>query len=340
MTLLPEYRAQLRAAAQARARTASWSGRRQRLVGRLPALAAALVAVGVVLAGVAVLRPRPAAKPAGASGSFAAARKQLIGALGVLRTPQTNADRLSARPTGVGGLLPGFFRFPTSTVCQDPNRPVLLCSMRLDESLIRSVRVGAYRVGLFPATSTASAVVVQPREGVVMSLHGPGIYNANSGPRLTDLATIRRQGLLVSAYAAAGLDRGVVLVPDGIARVALGSFRLVKPWRPPEAVRVDATSLTVSDNVALLQLNGLTEQNLRLSPQDLRLRQFFSQGSGRGCGINFAIYGLPAAARMTWFDARGRVVRDTTIRLVLYVGTRHATPGSVPDPACGRIPRS
>ena len=208
--------------------------------------------------------------------------------------------------------------------------------MRLDKPLIRSVTAGAYRVGLFPANSTESPRLVQPREGVVMALHGPGIYYADSGPRLTSVATLRSQGLLVSAYVASGVDRGVVLVPDGVARVALGSFRLVDPWRSPEDVRIAATSAIVSDNVALFQVNGLTEKGLGITPSDLRLRQFFSQGSGRGCRIDFAVYGLPAAARMTWFDARGRVVRDITIRFLLYVGTRHPAPGSAGDPLCAR----
>ena len=103
-------------------------------------------------------------------------------------------------------------------------------------------------------------------------------------------------------------------------------------------MRIAATSAMVSDNVALFQLDGLTEKGLGITPSDLRLRQFFSQGSGRGCRIDFAVYGLPAAARMTWFDARGRVVRDITIRFLLYVGTRHPAPGSAGDPLCARPP--
>ena len=200
----------------------------------VPALAAVLVAVGVVVAGVAVLRPRSAPAPVGAKRA-AAPTRQLIDALGVLRRHQTRADLLIERPTGAGGLLPGYFGFARSAACRGPNPPVLLCSVRLDKPLIRSVSVRAYRVGIFPANSTESPRrLSSPGVGVVMALHGPGIYYADSGPRLTSVATLRRQGLIVSAYVASGVDRGVVLVPDGVARVALGSFRLVDPWRRPE----------------------------------------------------------------------------------------------------------
>ena len=81
MTLLPEYRAQLHGAARQRTR--------RRMAARaLPALAAVLVALGVVVAAVAVLRPRSAPAPVGAKRA-AAPTRQLIDALGVLRRHQT-----------------------------------------------------------------------------------------------------------------------------------------------------------------------------------------------------------------------------------------------------------
>ena len=340
MTVLPEYRAQLHAAARARAtapppHARGWA----RTVSRLPAVVAALVATGVAVTGVIVLHPRHTANR-GDVGAPAAARRQLIEAFGVLRRPPTRADLMAERTPGTGGLLPGYLGFPKSRACGGPNAPVLLCSVTLQRSLLRSVRVRGYRVGIFPASATPSAAPVQPSEGVVMAFRGPGIYYADSGPRLTSVATLRRQGLVVSAYVSGGVNRGAILVPDGVARVTLGSFRLAAPWSPARPVRIAATGAPVSDNVALFQLSGLTEKNLRINPEDRRLSRLSFESSGHACTIDFAIYGLPGAARMTWFDARGDAVRATNIRLLLYVGTRHPAPGSADDPVCAGRKRS
>jgi hypothetical protein len=86
--------------------------------------------------------------------------------------------------------------------------------------------------------------------------------------------------------------------------------------------------------VALLQLNGLTVQNLELR-QDA-LRRFFSQGSGTACRLTLAVYRLPAETHMLWLAPDGKVVRHTLIRFSVYVGTHHPAPGTVPLPRqCG-----
>jgi hypothetical protein len=97
---------------------------------------------------------------------------------------------------------------------------------------------------------------------------------------------------------------------------------------------IAGATFTVNQNVALLQLNGLTAQNLELRPG--ALRRFFSQGSGPLCHMTFAIYRLPADAHMDWLAPNGRVVKHTLIQFPLYVGMRHPAPAStVRGPNCG-----
>jgi hypothetical protein len=208
----------------------------------------------------------------------------------------------------------------------------VLCTLKLDKPLIRTVRAGrGYQVAIFP-TTTRSTAAVQRGEGVVITLRGPRIYLADSGPKPTSVQALRAQGLLLSAYVNSGINRGVILVPDGVSKVTLANFRLLAP----SAVRLDQlpqTTSAVSDNVALFQLSGLTEQSLHLNPQ--RLGRYFSQGSGRGCRISFAIYELPATAQMSWLNPAGNTIRRTTTDLRLYVGTRHPAPGTTSQiPGC------
>ena len=88
------------------------------------------------------------------------------------------------------------------------------------------------------------------------------------------------------------------------------------------------------DNVALLQLNGLSVKNLRLKPG--RLRRFFTEGSGPSCRLNLAVYALPATAIMTWLGPHGPMFNPVRVNFPVYVGTRHPAPGStVPTPGCG-----
>lgn len=270
----------------------------------------------------------------------ASRRRQLIETLGVLRRPQTRADRYSARPRGEGGLLPSVFRLWTSKACRGAKRSRGPCALQLDTQLIRTVSVpgSGYEVGIFPATARPPTTFSQLGEGVVISLRGPGIYLADSGPNPTSVDVLRTDGLLLSAYVADGVNRGVMLVPDGVANVALGGFRLTDPSTAARSLPIPSTSATVHDNVALLQLTGLTEKNLQVNPSDLG--QFFYQGSGRGCHMGFAIYALPAAAQMSWSDFDGKTVNHATIRLTFYVSTDHPASGTTTrNPACAQAQR-
>lgn len=339
MILLPEYRAQLHAAAHRRARS-----RRRRLVSRLsidgqlrrmatatPAVLSVLTAIAIAAVAIVTLshghRPSTAGAPAESS------RNALVQTLGILRRAQSRADRLSERRRGMGGAAPGaFFSNPPSVeraLCRGAAYYQLQqCALRLDKPLVRTVTVqDGYHVAIFPTIVTHAIRQARPGEGILMTLHGPGIYFAGTSLTPTSAQTISAQGLLVSAYAATGVNRGVMLVPDGVAKVTLDRFRLLAP-SAVSLPQIPPAASTVSDNIALLKLSRLTEQSLHLDPN--ALGRYFSQGSGRRCQTTFAVYALPATAEMTWANATGHSIRHTTISLRLYVGTHHPAPGTTP----------
>jgi hypothetical protein len=361
MTLLPEYRAQLYSAAERRAgRRATRLIRSRPVVASWPVVASTAVAVAVVVVAVAALShrhassapasrvptssvpttsvltgsvpglsvptPGPSTPRLPTSSPPAASTRQLKGMLGVLRRPQTTADRQT--------WVPGFFSTFASPGCRTANTPVL-CALRLDRPLIREVAVpgSGYRVGLLPYTGAATIA------GVAVTLRGPGVNYLAAGP-WSDTTTIppglsvlRNRGLMLSTYISDGVNRGVLVVPDGVARVTIGPVRLLDRSVTRRLAPTAGTSAVVHDNVALFQLSGLTVQHLELRAD--ALRQFFTQGSGKPCHMTFAIYQLAAEAHMIWLAPDGKVVNHALIEFPVYVGTHHPAPGStVRDPNC------
>ena len=94
------------------------------------------------------------------------------------------------------------------------------------------------------------------------------------------MQALRSHGLLLSDYVASGIDRGVMLVPDGVAELTLGHFQLLAP-HAARLSQIPPTTSTVTDNFALLQITGLTEQNLHLNPHTLG--PYYHDASGQGC---------------------------------------------------------
>jgi hypothetical protein len=274
-----------------------------------------LVAVAVLGHGHAPSPPTPSAPAARAS--------QLTSMLGVLRRPQTEADRQT--------WVPGFFNTFASPGCRAANTP-LQCSLRLDRPLVREVDVfgSGYRVGLLPYTSAGKIA------GVAVTLRGPGIDYLAAGPwsdRTTippGISALRRRGLMLSMYVSDGVDRGAIVVPDGVDRVVLGPIHLLNTTITPRFAPIDGASAVVHDNVAMFQLNGLTVKNLQLRPG--ALRRYFTQGSGGECRPTLVIYRLPAVTHMMWLARDGRAVNRALVQFALYVGTRHPAPGTVPRP--------
>lgn len=322
MTLLPEYRAQLYTAATHRAR------RRSPALTRLwpVAMSTAVVAVVAVVA-VAMLSHRHAASPPARSGTTQSppstvSTTPLTSVLGVLNRPQTETDRQT--------FVPGFFNTFASPRCRAASTP-FQCSLRLDRPLIREVDVfgSGYRVGLIPYSSKGKIA------GVAVTLRGPGIDYLAAGPWSDStiippgLSELRTQGLMLSTYVAQGINRGVIVVPNGVARVVLGPVRLTDRSITRRIASAPGVTATVDQNVAVFQLNGLTVQNLALRPS--ALRHFFTEGSGRTCHLTLAVYKLTAESHMLWLAPDGKVVNHTLIQFPVYVGTHHPAPGTVPS---------
>jgi hypothetical protein len=337
MTLLPEFHDQLHAAAWRRA------GRRRRLtppgvafvdqlkaVGAgVPVLLSTLVVVAVAVIAVVTLSHGHTSSST-ANRQAGSSRHALIQTLGVLRRPQTSADAEALRP----GALPGFLRIPTAE-CRGRG-PASLCADRLDRSLVRRVRLpgSGYEVDFLPVASTPTSFLPLGGEGLAITLHGPGIYLDASGPKLTDVTALRSHGAVLSANVGDGVNRGVIVVPDGVARVTL---RVVRVLNQPRARERATASWPVRDNVALFQLDNVTVPSLRsLHLDPTTLSHFFYQGSGQGCDVTSAIYALPATAHMTWFNAAGTPINERPIDISLYVmSTHHPVPGTTTqNPMC------
>ena len=183
-----------------------------------------------------------------------------------------------------------------------------------------------YRAAIFPTKIERSTAHARRGEGVVIALRGPGLYIITSMTP-TSVQALRNQGLLLSAYVSSGVDRGVMLVPDGVAQITLDRFRLLAPRRVSLG-QLPPTTSTVNDNVALVQINGLTERNFDLNPR--ALGRYFHGGSGHGCKTTFAVYSLPATAQMTWLSHEHTPIRRITINLQLEIGTHHPAAGTAP----------
>lgn len=323
------------------ARRPGLTRRRPAIAASLPMVLAIAVAVAVVAVALTTFHHRhPATGDAVGAGGASSSRAQLIHTLGVLRRPQTKADlyaRLPGQPrAGLDQELPGFLR-PSTAECGGRNRSLPTCAVSVDKPLIRTVSSAAtpYKVGILPVVRQRTSASAERTEGLVITLRGPGIYLADSGPNPTSVAALRRHGLLLSAYGAHGVNRGAIVVPDAVAKVELGQLRLLEPTRSIQPLHIASTSSDVTDNVALFQLTGITEKNLRINPA--ALARFFSQGAGRGCHVSLAIYELPAVAQMTWISATGKVITHAAIQLHLYVGTNHPVPGTATQiPDCSR----
>lgn len=323
MTLMPGYRAQLYGAAERRAR------RRTAIPTRLwPVAVSTAVAVAVVVVGVAALSHRHRSITP-TSPAPAASAGRLTSMLGVLRRPQTEADRRT--------WVPGFFNTFASARCRSASTP-FQCTLRLDRPLIREVvvRASGYRVGLLPYTSRGAIA------GVALTLRGPGITYLAAGPWSDStiippgLSGLRTHGLMLSTYVSDGVNRGAIVVPDEVARVVLGPVHLLDTTITRRFTPTAGTTAAVRDNVALFQLNHLTVQNLGLRPS--ALRRFNSESTGHGCQITFAIYRLLAVTHIDWLAPNGRVINHALVKFPVYVGTHHPPPGSVVrDPRCGAI---
>jgi hypothetical protein len=323
MTVLPTVRDQLLRTAERRASGQS-SGRPSRLRGLsaarwLPAghlLAAALVAVSIVIGAAAIVvigaRRSVPISPA-AVGSVRASRQQLIRLLGVLRRPQTSAD---LDPT----FVPGFFAIAQSVnpFIRPPGglerRMAQLGNPELDRSLVRVITIPGWnaKVALTPATWQPSRASDQRSEGLDLELQVGASGLTGTGPRPTSVADVQAHGLAISnAVPVNGSAEGVIVVPDGVAKVTLTPIRLISPPAALDPLLIGTTTTTVHENVAPFKFSIPAAINRRMWSN---------------------VYGVPAVAKAIWFDANGNVIRQTTTHLDLFVNVLGKGPVPTPRP--------
>jgi hypothetical protein len=309
-------------------RTTRRAGARRRLAATattVPILLA--VAVTVIVAAFALTlihhgRQPPPAKPAS---SVQATRQQLIQMLSVLRRPQTKADldpELSP--------LPRLASTPQRPGRQHQRPPAGLERFlarlgypKLDRALVRVVKIPSWdaKVGIEPATWQPSPSSPRRVEGVDLSMWIgskstiPPSSEIGTGPRPTSVGTLRAHGLALTNNARGKhLMDGVLLVPDGVARITLRPIRVIGPPVKLDASQFGAVTATVHDNIAAFQLPIPT----------ITKRPAIS-----------GMFGTSAVAQTTWFDANGQVLKQTTTNLpvlIKVIGNRcfPSRPGASP----------
>jgi hypothetical protein len=310
MTLMPEYRRQLLEAAASRAhepgrRHPRFGLPRPRLGAPIAAAASILVVVAVAAVALTLGHSRHGAGTPGGqrNGSevpgVAAARAQLLGELGVLRSG--HASKLAAHVA-----------LPESHV-------------QIDRSLVRTVQTGGYKVTLVPVSHAVRASASSHRTtGLVVTVQGPNVRSGFpaigkgsftvGGP--VSPATIARHGTIFVVYVSGPLSRAVVIVPDGVTRVQLSRF---EPDRSSggRIAAIAPASAPVHDNVAVIPLPGVTTTALDQTQQTLRGHGGLF--SSHHCRVNAALYFVPVSVRMTWWRKSDTAsgARATTVRTSL-----------------------
>ena len=242
------------------------------------------IAVAVIIAAFALtlVHRGSESSPTTANSSVSATRQQLVQMLGVLRRRQTKAD---LDPEVAPGLL-----HTTGDI-------------KLDRALVRVVVIPAWhaKVGIEPATWQPSPSSRRRSEGLDLTMWIgskptiPPSSGIDTGPRPTSVDTIRADGLtLADNVRGENLMDGVMLVPDGVARITLRPIRLTRAPVMIAPSRFGTATGTVHDNIAAFQLS---------IPTVIRRNAFSST------------FITTAIAHATWFDASGNVIKHTTTNL-------------------------
>ena len=282
--------------------------------------AASVGIVVVIVVGSLVLLGRGNSSPrhAAAGRSVAASRAALIQTLGVLRTPQTRIDRSAVSAWPYGGGLSG--------------RACLHGLPCVDSALVRKARVPplGYQVTFLPFASRSWRQFPEGGEGLTIAVHGPHIGSEGGGP--VDAATLKAHGLQLFSNVGYGLNLGVIVVPDGVARVKLRALR-INGHPTANTTVIAVTSSPVHENAAVVQIKNLIVGRLGLSWANFPGQ--FSMNAGRGCRGSYTIFSVPdASALMIWQSPAGRTLRQQTIRFPLYVSTHHPPPGTPANSTC------
>ena len=256
----------------------------------VPVVLAIVVAVIIAAFALTLGHRDHQSQPTTPATSVQAARQQLVQMLGILRRPQTKAD-LDRQLTLGFGLERLLARF---------GHP------KLDRALMRVIKIPAWhaKVGIEPTTWQPSPSSPQRSEGVDLELWIgpkstiPPSSDQGTGPRPTRAGVIRSHGLALASSAGGNLLDGVVLVPDGVAKVTLRVSRVIDPPVKVNPSQFGTATAAVHDNIAAFQL---TLPHVTVKK-----------------GLS-GMFGTPGVLQTTWFDARGNVIKHTTTHLDVVI---------------------
>jgi hypothetical protein len=280
-------------------------GRRLRTLNLRAGVTGAVVAVTVAIVVTVVVattsegvgrRDGGVGRPA----SLGSGQRTLVAHLGVLRRPQTTEDRIATLPTP-------FHRRPSGL--PEPSRRLEAEERRdggeplLQRLLLREVTTArGDEITVSPESYRPSLKSSRRTEGLAIAIHTPGNAQASdTGPRPESVPAFLAHGLGVFN----DTRRGVMLVPDGVARVELMGFGKVdhQPSVKLDNAAITGMAATVHDNVASFILANLTAT----SPLQ----------------VGTSTFGGGAQIHMIWFNPRGQVIARPTVDVgVLYMTIR------------------
>jgi hypothetical protein len=351
MSILPQLERDLREAAERTLGAAGARSRRHRRravsYGWAPPLAAVLVSIAVAVVALTSLRSGgersdTAGRVTGQTGLSA----PLIANFAVLRRPQTPAD-IQPRLMPIilsAGLAPSarheHYRCAGQRiVATPPLRQIHLPAAFLRQQeypqiecqLMRVVRIPQWhaRVVIAPMTfrpnprSTARSqglnLVLDDAVGGITGTTGPGVGASGLG-------LVLRGGLNIFENGPHGTGHGIILIPDGVAKVVLDDIRLVRDGSPAaiaaqsrEVLAGVRLAADVRSNIAAFAFPAPTVTTTS-SPFGRPPRR--SRHHRLPSARQIELVGVNVSGRETWLNGLGNVVRRARVELGLLLRIR------------------
>jgi hypothetical protein len=255
MSYLPELRSSLVSAAE-RAGAAPISRPRRRWprtgLRAIPVAIGVAVAIAVAVLALTAIRHAPTRVKPTSPAKQAPGREALLSVLGVLRRPQVPAD-LSGR------VIQRFLRnrppFGGGTVERGLIRRAMIAPWGSPIYVVPETPTGWTAYAPAPSSSTSTSVFTLKREGVdVEDAAGGGCCATASA--ITQYGDLSTEGAGRSFAGGSAQTRLVLLVPDGVAKVAFVLPRQVDRTDPTAPVYRRALTVTaaVRDNIVAVQV--------------------------------------------------------------------------------------
>lgn len=328
MSILPQLERDLGRAADERLR-ANIAGSRPQFRSRVRVAVAGLpvvlsVLVAVVIAVIALGSFRHGHGSVQPAGPKTSPRAELIRAIAVLRQPQVPADRGTRLEQQLFELGP-----PAKFLQTHPQARKRLARAGYpapERALFRVVPVPSLHahVLIAPTTYKPSAASSQRTEGLNLLVQSPGNLGIGTGPRPATVGSFLAHGLNIFFGMGTKANPGVLLVPDGVARVTFGPARPL-PFQTP--YRVDPKA--VAEATATVHATAIVHDNI--AAFNLKVPTIASPHA-----YSFTP-AINATTPTTWYAANGSVIRHTTTKIFVLVNVI-GRPRGLP-PICRHVPR-